>query len=123
MRTELNAEVDKYIRGLSDNQQVMVTRLLGSLYQLNPNFNNKMRWGQINFTLNGDWHHWICAVYSTKTGVHLNFHKGSLLEDPAGLLEGTGRYSRTLKFQTPDEIDEAMVSYFLHQAIEKQLEL
>lgn len=53
-----------------------------------------MKWGRLTFTVNGDWHHWLCGIASSKRGTRLVFHKGALLEDPDRVLTGAGRYTR-----------------------------
>ena len=53
-----------------------------------------VKWNRLTFTVDGDWHHWVCAVAATKKAVNLVFHKGSLLADPADLLTGDGKYTR-----------------------------
>ncbi|MCT2583317.1 DUF1801 domain-containing protein [Actinophytocola gossypii] len=55
-----------------------------------------IKWRRLTFTAGGDWHHWVCAVAVTTRGVNLMFHKGALLDDPARLLRGEGRYLRQI---------------------------
>jgi hypothetical protein len=78
-----------------------------------------VRWGRLTFTADGDWHHWLCAVAATGKGAHLVFHKGALLADPAGLLTGTGRYTRQIPAKqalvTPGEVTALVREAIAHQ--------
>lgn len=55
-----------------------------------------VKWKRLTFTVDQDWHHWLCGIAVTSAGVRLVFHKGSLLDDPADLLQASGRYVREL---------------------------
>lgn len=78
-----------------------------------------IKWKRLTFTLNGDWHHWLCAVAVTNECVRLVFHKGSLLEDPARLLQGSGRYVRELPHEDamrdPDAAKALVRAAIAHQ--------
>lgn len=58
-----------------------------------------IKWDRLTFSVDQDWHHWLCGIAVTRAGVRLVFHKGSLLDDPTGLLRGSGRYVRELDHQ------------------------
>ena len=55
------------------------------------------------------------AVYAK--WVNLGFHRGSELEDPKGLLEGTGRLIRHIRISEPEDLAEPAVRAFVKQAI------
>jgi hypothetical protein len=55
-----------------------------------------VKWGRLTFTVDENWHHWVCAVAASRGRTALVFHKGALLDDPAGLLSGDGKYIRQL---------------------------
>ncbi|UJW30925.1 DUF1801 domain-containing protein [Saccharothrix sp. AJ9571] len=80
------------------------------------------KWGRLTFTLDGDWHHWLCAIAAPKSGVRLVFHKGVLLDDPAGLLTGSGRYVRELTASAALAHPE-QVRALVREAITHQTEL
>ncbi len=78
-----------------------------------------MKWRRLTFTLDDDWHHWLCAVAVSKRGVDLVFHKGSLLDDPDGLLAGDGRYVRQVSHDRAVAAPAA-VDALIHQAVERR---
>jgi hypothetical protein len=57
-----------------------------------------------------------------EAGVDLVLHKGSLLDDPARLLEGEGRYVRQLPYERAAENPEAITA-LVREAIGRQTEM
>ena len=55
------------------------------------------------------------AVYAK--WVNLGFHRGSELEDPKGVLQGTGRLIRHIRISEPEDLAEPAVRAFVKQAI------
>jgi hypothetical protein len=55
--------------------------------------------------------------------VKLVVHKGAMLADPQGAMEGEGRYVRAIPFQAPDEIDPDVVAPILREAADRQTEM
>lgn len=81
---------------------------------------SEIKWGKPTFGLNGDFHHWICAVQISKKKVSLIFHYGGLLEDENGkLIAGTSRFLRKLDYKNLESIDEADILGFIKDAIDK----
>jgi hypothetical protein len=97
----------------------LIDVILGEL----PDARHELKWGQLTFTRDGDWDHWICAISPTKGAVKLVIHKGSLLDDPQGAMEGTGRYRRSISFRAPEEVDRDLVAPILRQAADRQTEM
>lgn len=81
-----------------------------------------IKWRRLTFTVDGNWHHWLCAIAVSRQGVRLVFHKGSLLDDPAGLLEGEDRYVRQIPHDRAAADPEA-VTDLVRQAIAHQTDM
>jgi hypothetical protein len=81
-----------------------------------------IKWGRLTFTVNCDWHHWLCAIAVTRREVRLVFHKGALLDDPAGLLQGEDRYMRQIPHDRAAADPEA-VTALVRQAIAHQTDV
>jgi hypothetical protein len=88
-----------------------------------PAAQHERKWGRLTFTRAGDWHHWICAIYFSKSSVKLVIHKGALLADPHGVMEGEGRYSRTIVIRSPEQIDADVLAPILREAAARQTEM
>jgi hypothetical protein len=60
----------------------------------------------------------ICAIAPFKTYVNLMFSRGVDLEDPQGLLIGTGKRARHIKLTTVDEVHQPAVREIILQAVQ-----
>lgn len=86
----VQAWLDRWSPAQRDQVEGLASLVTGAA----PDTAADVKWGRLTFTVGGDWHHWLCAVAVSKRVVSLVFHKGVLLDDPSGLLQGTGRYVR-----------------------------
>jgi hypothetical protein len=60
----------------------------------------------------------IFAVLSpTKKDLTLAFSRGAEFEDSYGLLMGVGKVSKNLKLRRPEDLDEAVLRYYVEQAL------
>ncbi len=60
----------------------------------------------------------FCAIAPHQTWVNLQFHNGATLQDPTGLLEGTGKSMRHVKVPTSADLDDERVATLLRHAAE-----
>ena len=58
----------------------------------------------------------FCYVNVFKAHANVGFFTGSSLPDPAGLLEGTGRYMRHVKLKPGAQVDEVALSQLIRTA-------
>ena len=112
-----------YFQELDDRLRPTATRLIDVIVEGLPDAEHARKWGRLTFTRNGDWHHWLCAVAPGRKVVRLLVHKGALLADPRGVLEGDGRYLRAITFCSPDDVDADVVAPLLRQAAARQTEM
>jgi hypothetical protein len=115
--------IDEHLPDLDPAWRSTVAELIGVILAELPDAQHERKWGQLTFTRGGDWHHWICAISQTKSAVKLVIHKGSLLDDPQGAMEGTGRYRRSISFRAPEEVDRDLVAPILRQAADRRTEM
>jgi hypothetical protein len=97
--------------------------LIDLILDVVPDAQHERKWGRLTFTRAGNWHHWICAISSSKRSVQLVLHKGALLADPHRLMEGDGRYSRTILFRPPEQIEPDVLAPILREAAARQTEM
>ena len=57
------------------------------------------------------------GTFVSKHHVSFEFSRGYSLDDPDGLLEGTGKYRRHLKIRELSDIEDKSVKFFVKQAI------
>jgi hypothetical protein len=108
---------------LREPLRATVGRLIDVVFEALPDAQHERKWGRLTFTREGDWHHWICAISSTSKAVKLVIHKGALLADPHGVMEGEGRYARTIRFASPEAIDPGVLAPILREAATRQTEM
>jgi hypothetical protein len=59
----------------------------------------------------------ICYIQAVKAHVNLGFNRGAELDDPKGLLEGTGKDMRHIKLRSLDDVDCEQLAAYLHNAV------
>lgn len=59
----------------------------------------------------------ICIIAPFKDSVNLGFMRGTQLPDPTGLLRGTGKWSRHIKFKMLHEVDNPAVKELIKAAL------
>jgi hypothetical protein len=112
-----------HLRELDERSRPTVERLIELVLAVLPDAQHERKWGRLTFTREGDWHQWICAISATGNAVKLVMHKGALLADPHGVMEGEGRYSRAIAFRSPQEIDARVLAPILLEASARQREM
>jgi hypothetical protein len=58
----------------------------------------------------------ICHVAVYPSGVNLGFNFGALMSDPEGILEGTGKQIRHIKFSSVEDLERPEVKEYLRRA-------
>jgi uncharacterized protein YdhG (YjbR/CyaY superfamily) len=59
----------------------------------------------------------IAVVSPTKKDITLAFSRGASFEDKYGLLMGTGRVSKNIKFKDAKEVKKTVLAYYVKQAL------
>ncbi|MCB9687068.1 MAG: DUF1801 domain-containing protein [Alphaproteobacteria bacterium] len=74
------------------------------------------RWKLLGFDLD----QYFCAVAPQRDHARILFEHGIELDDPDGKLQGSGSQVRYLRYDSPDDVDEALVRDFVRKAIAYQ---
>jgi hypothetical protein len=114
--------VEAWLDKLSPAQQEQSQKLATAVHMANGSIAEAIKWRRLTFTVDDNWHHWLCAVAITKRGASLVFHKGVLLEDPAGLLRGKSRYLREIPYDEATAHPDA-VAALVREAIRHQTDM
>lgn len=108
------ATFDDYLAAQSPENRKIIRELRAFVKRTAPRLEESVKWG------NGCWLKGkvpVAYVYAERILVQFGFMLGSRLEDPRGLLEGTGRYVRHVKIFDAAEIYERALAALLRQAI------
>ena len=108
-----------WLMRLEQHTRTEVTEVAGLISGVDSRLNQAIKWGRLTFAIQGNWHHWLCSIAVTKRTSNLVFHKGVLLEDPEGMLTGTGRYVRQVPLATAKQRPTAVIK-LVRSAIEHE---
>ena len=72
-------DVEEWLHKWSPTQQEQAQNLAAVVHAADEAVAEAIKWRRLTFTVDDNWHHWLCAVAVTKGGVSLVFHKGSSL--------------------------------------------
>lgn len=114
------ATVDEYIIGHEQHQDILIQ--LRDLCKA-EDVEETVKWGAPAYTCNGKT---IIGIGAFKSYIGLWFHQGALLEDKSKVLinaqKGVTKALRQWRFNNADEIDAALVSAYIREAIQNQKE-
>lgn len=119
----LSSHVSRHLNDFKPAHKDIASLLMSIALEVNPELDCEIKWDQITFTINQNWHHWIFAVSESRQGVTISFHKGALLKDPRKILKGSGSHLKTIRYEYREKIDPAYLKRLISEAIEKQTEL
>lgn len=100
---EEQAAVREYIERFSPEFREILKRLQELIYQVVPDAEEAIKWNMPVFSFRG---RNICNVAGYKNHVSLTFYNGTMLNDPDGLLQGSGKYMKFIRFSSVSDLDE-----------------
>ena len=112
MKTK-SGTVNDFIRQLDPQRKEMAVELRALINKHAPAAEETIAWGQPWWKLNG----WLCTVYTAGDHVNFGFSRGAELDNPDGLLEGTGKGMRHIKIREASDIKKAKFKALISQAV------
>ena len=109
--------VDEYIEGLEAWKAEVVSKVRQIVLEAAPEAKESIKWAQPVYELNGP----FCYIKAFKKAVNFGFWRGVDIQDPKGLLQGTGDKMRHAKLTELDDIDEEAFAGFVRQATQLNL--
>jgi hypothetical protein len=110
--------VDAYILSLDPWQAEIARKLRAIVKAAAPEASESIKWAQPVYELNGP----FAYFKAFKNTVNFGFWRGADLEDPQGLLEGSGEKMRHVKLGKGEEVDRELLTGFVRQAVELNLQ-
>lgn len=97
-----NLEVDEYLKQKNHPMNAEIQCVREIILNAHPEMEECIKWQSPTFTYKGN-----MASYfmNAKKHVSLMFHKGALLNDTTGLLQGDGKEGRAAKFDSLADIE------------------
>ena len=98
-----NPEVDSYLEEKNHPMTAEIQRVREIILGVSDAIEETIKWSSPTFMYKGN-----MASYfmNAKKHVSLMFHKGALIQDETGLLQGEGKEGRSAKFADMEEIEE-----------------
>lgn len=116
MRASDDPDVQAFIedtRTLPDERPEILLAVRELVFETCPDADEQLKYGGILFALEDD----FAGLFVYQNHVSLEFSDGASFDDPDDRLEGTGNSRRHLKFESEDDVQPAVVTGFLEQAI------
>ena len=110
--------VDEYIARLDGWQAEVGSRLRSIVLGAAPEAKESIKWSQPVYEINGP----FCYFKAFKTSLNFGFWRGVDLDDPKGLLQGSGDKMRHVKLTRVEDIDQSAFADFVRQAAQLNLE-
>ena len=97
-----NPEVDAWFERYENPQRDLVQAVREAVLDADERVTETVKWQAPTFMYKGN-----IASFYPKTTKHasLMFHRGAMLDDPDGLLEGEGDVSRVARFLDADDLE------------------
>ena len=97
-----NAAVDEYLEKKAHPLTPEIERVREIILNAHPAIEETIKWSSPTFLYKGN-----MASYfmNAKKHVSLMFHKGAMINDSTGLLQGDGKEGRTAKFASMEDIE------------------
>lgn len=114
MNQSQNPQVQKLLQelqGVEPEKYAILQALREIVFAHNPDTTERIMYGGIMFTSSEDWG----GLFVSKKHVSFEFSKGFALEDPKGVLEGSGKYRRHLKIRSLEDVEQKEAAFFVSQ--------
>lgn len=115
-RADFGHQADEYFAALDEGLRPLALALRSLIRETIPQATEMIKWGMPVYLTDSPM--WVCSIRAGSGYVALQFGEiGTSLEDPGGLLEGTGVKLRHVKIRTEDDIQpELFASWIRHAA-------
>ena len=105
--------VDEYIAGLDGWKAETVTGVRQIILEAAPDSTESIKWSQPVYESNGP----FCYMNAFKNSMNFCIWRGVDIEDPDGLLQGSGDKMRHFKIASVDDVNEKVYTNYVKQAV------
>jgi hypothetical protein len=109
--------VDAYIAQLEIWQAEIVSEVRNIVLAAVPEAEEAIKWAQPVCSINGP----LAYIKAFKSSVNFGFWRGVDIDDPGGLLQGSGEKMRHVKLTNLDDVDQGAFTDFVKQAVSLNL--
>jgi hypothetical protein len=109
--------VENHIAQLEDWQAEIVSQVHQTLLEAAPGANESIKWAQPVYEING----LFAYIKAFKNSVNFGFWRGVDINDPGGLLQGSGEKMRHFKLTSLEAINAPVFTDYVQQAVKLNL--
>ena len=110
--------VDSYLAGLEGWQADVGKAVRDLIREAAPEAKESIKWSHPVYEVSGP----VCYFTAHSGHVNFGFWRGAELDDPQGLLQGTGEKMRHVKITRPDDLKPDALKALVCLAVSKNLE-
>lgn len=116
----ISAELEDFLSSFSPDVRNLALQLREMVIEMNPDAIEQIDVPAhlLAYGYAQTYTHLICVIILYKDYVNLGFPRGVDLDDPDGLLEGTGKKARHVKIRSEDQIESPGVLTLLQASID-----
>src|SRR5712692_2937015 len=108
------SSVSDYLTKQKPELRKIAEQLRSIVKKTTPKLVEEMKWGFPSYSGTEN----VCSIMVTRAWVDLSFFRGVDLDDPKGLLEGSGKIMRHIKIHKLEDIDVSSIAGLVRQASE-----
>jgi hypothetical protein len=109
--------VDNYIANLDEWQGEIISEVRRIILNAAPEALESIKWAQPVYEINGP----FAYIKAFKKAVNFGFWRGADINDPQGLLQGSGEKMRHFKISKLEDINEPVFTDYVQQAVKLNL--
>jgi len=113
MSAKTGPTVDDYLRKLDPARRAIAVELRALILKAAPQIEEAIKWRQPWYSRRG----LVCSIYTAGDHLNLGFSRGVELDDPHGLLEGTGKGMRHVKLRNVADIKKQQFAKWIKGAV------
>lgn len=111
--------LEDYLETVRPDARDTVRALAAAVAAAGADFDVKVTYRMLVYTFDARWHRWVVAIGVSRSVVNLRFLFGDRLDDPAGILRAGTSTASTADFASADEVDPALVTAYVREAVSK----
>jgi hypothetical protein len=109
--------LDQYLSSYNGEISLIAQDLRNMILELVPDMDEVIKWKNLFYEKNG----FVCAIVLHKDHVNLQFARGTEINDPAKMLEGTGKKIRHVKIYNSNQINTEQLKNLIIEAVNLNL--
>ena len=113
-QADMSPLIDEYVESLTDWKKDVAEELREVISTASRELTEEVKWGFPCYTADGKC---VCGFMAMKDSVNFVLYQGANLDDPSGLIEGTGKSMRHVKLRSLQDLRRPTFTKFIKESI------